>query len=92
MGAGSGRDGYRQTHIATATTTEVTGSATKGGRLIRVIINTTAAGTITISDANGTVAIIAASAATGSYEYDVKCAGRIRVITGAASDITVVWD
>lgn len=86
------RAGYNRAHISTATTTQVTGSATKGGRLIRVVVNATAAGTITINDANGTVAVMKASIAEGSYEFDVAMAGKIEVITGAASDLTVVWD
>jgi hypothetical protein len=75
-----------------ATTQVVTGACT----LVRIIINTAAAGSISIIDntAGSTVnvGIIKASAAEGSYEYGIKMAAGIRIITAHAdSDITVVY-
>jgi hypothetical protein len=77
---------------ADATTQVVTGACT----LVRIVINTAAAGSIKIIDGTaGTtanVAIIKASAAEGSYEYGVKMAAGIRIVTAHAdSDITVVY-
>lgn len=74
--------------ITTATTTVV-----KAGRgiILRVIVGTTAAGTITVQDAAGTVAcVLKASIAEGVYELGMELGG-ITVVTGAASDITVVY-
>lgn len=84
--------GATYTYINSATTTQVaTGNAT----LIAIVINTTAAGTIGIIDnTTGTtvnVGQIAASAAGGDYVYGVTMSKGIRIVTGAASDITVVW-
>lgn len=86
------RDNYKYTNITSATTTQVyTGQA----MLVRIVVNTTAAGTIkVIDDVTGTTANIAtlkASVVENSYEFGVLCATGIRIVTGAASDITVVW-
>lgn len=85
------RTNYKYTYISTATTTQV---LTGQGVLVRIIINTTAAGTIGIIDgtAGTTVNVgqIAASAAVGHYEYGIQVVNGIRIVTGAASDITVV--
>jgi hypothetical protein len=85
------RDNYLYTRISSATTTQVEpGPAV----LVRIIVNTTAAGTIGIIDnTSGTtvnVGQLKASVAEGTYEYGVFCATGIRIVTGAASDITVV--
>ena len=80
-------------NIASATTTIV---KTGPGSLRAIIVNTTAAGTITIYDntaASGTkVGILKASVVEGSYLYGCKVSTGITVVTGAASDITVVFD
>lgn len=85
-------DNYSKAYIASATTTQV---ATGKCKLIRIIVNTTAAGTIgIIDDVAGTtvnVGQLAASITPGSYEYGVTMAKGIRIVTGAASDITVVY-
>lgn len=76
------------TRITTATTTVV-----KTGRAqpLRLIIGTTAAGTITIQDGAGTVkAVFKASMPEGVYELGFVVAG-LTVVTGAASDITIVY-
>lgn len=79
-------------HIATATTTQVyTGACT----LVAIVVNTTAAGTTTVIDgisgSTPAVAILASSVAAGTYLYNVNLASGLRVITAAASDITVVY-
>lgn len=78
-------------HIASATTTVV-----HAGNCIleRLVINTTAAGAITIyNDDDGTdntIAILPSSAAVGTYEYGCYCSLGVSVVTAAASDITVI--
>lgn len=83
-----------KTHISTQTTTQV---VTGPCKLRNIIVNTTAAGTITIVDAAAgastpVVGIIAASVLAGTYEYNCVMARGIQIITGAASDITVTWN
>lgn len=62
--------------------------------LERVVVNTTAAGAITVYNntaGSGTkVATLPSSAAVGGYEYGCLCSTGVTVVTGAASDITVV--
>lgn len=86
------RDDYKYTYIATATTTQV---ATGNCRLIRVVVNTTAAGAISIIDGTSgstvNVASLKASIVEGSYDFGIKLTTGLRVITAGASDITVVW-
>lgn len=81
-----------KTYITTATTTQV---ASGPCVLQAIVINTTAAGTIGIIDGtSGTtvnVGSIVASAAVGRYEYNCVMKEGIRIVTGAASDITVLW-
>lgn len=78
----------KSTRITTATTTVV---KTTRGVLLRIIVGTTAAGTITVQNAAGTaVAVLKASVAEGAYEFGVEMNG-ITVVTAAASDITVVY-
>jgi hypothetical protein len=65
--------------------------ATGGGVFHGIVVNTTAAGAITITDARGVIAVIKASVAEGFYgPYDVAFSGYLRVETAAASDITVL--
>ena len=87
------RDDYKYTNISTQTTTQVFSGPC---RLIRIVINTTAAGAITVVDnTSGTtppVATIAASPVIGSvFYYGIKLTTGLRIVTAAASDITVVW-
>lgn len=56
-----------------------------------VVVNTTAAGTITLSDSAGTIAVLKASIAEGTYVYDAACSGYLGVAVAAASDITVLY-
>jgi len=83
---------FAYNNITTASTTVIKSSP---AFLHCVVINTTAAGTITIYDntsaAAPTVATIVASANPGSYCYDVSLANGLVVVTGAASNITVTY-
>lgn len=60
------------------------------GTLHGLTINTTAAGSITLADAKGTIGVLPANAAVGQYLYDVPYSGYLRVELVAASDVTVV--
>lgn len=75
-------------HISTATTTTITASQ---GILHSIVVNTTAAGAITVSDQSGTIAILKASIAEGTYLYDVAFAGCLKVVTAGASDLTIAY-
>jgi hypothetical protein len=60
------------------------------GVLHSIVVGTTAAGSITIADASGTLALLKASIPEGVYEFDLTYSGYLRVEPVAASDITVV--
>lgn len=60
------------------------------GVLHGLTINTTAAGSITIADAKGTIGVLPANAAVGQYLYGAPYSGYLRVELVAASDVTVV--
>lgn len=81
---------FNYAHIASATTTQV-----KSGRgtLHSIVVNTTAAGAITVSDSTsaGTpaIAILKASIAEGTYTFDCNFSTGLRITTAGASDITV---
>jgi hypothetical protein len=61
------------------------------GVLHGIQINTTAAGAITVSDASGTIAVLPAAVAEGTfYEWDVNWTGWLRVVMVAASNVTVL--
>lgn len=83
---------FNYAHIATATTTQV---KTGRGTLHSIIVGTTAAGAITISDSTsaGTpaIAILKASIAEGTYIFDVNFGTGLRITTAGASDITVCY-
>ncbi len=65
--------------------------ATGSGVLHGVIVNTTAAGAVTISDAGGAILVLKASIVEGFYgPFDVVYAGFLRVEPAAASDLTVL--
>jgi hypothetical protein len=65
--------------------------ATGSGVLHSIIVNTTAAGSITVADAKGTIAVLKSNIAEGTYVYDVAYSGYLRIEPVAASDITVVY-
>ena len=64
--------------------------AVGGGTIHGIYISTTAAGTITVTDASGTIMLLPVSAAVGLYEFDIDYVGFLRVETAAASDIFVI--
>jgi hypothetical protein len=64
--------------------------AVGGGVLRSVVVNTTAAGAVTIADSTGTLAVLKASIAENTYAYDIPWAGYLSVTLAAASDVTVV--
>lgn len=87
------RDNYKYEYISTATTTQVdTGS----GQLIRIVVGETAAGAISIIDnTSGTtvnIGVLKASIAEGTYDFNVQYAVGLRIITAAASKITIVYN
>lgn len=81
------------TNITTATTTVVKSGI---GRLKAIVVNTTAVGTITIYDntsAAGTkIGILQASVLPGTFTYECRFQTGLTILTGAASDITVIWE
>ena len=85
--------GFRFNNIKTATTTNV---KTRNGILKRIVVNTTAAGAVTIYDSltasGSTIATFPISAVAGTYEYDARFVNGLTIVTAAASDITVVFE
>lgn len=81
------------TNITTATTTTVKSGI---GRLQAIVVNTTAAGTITIYDntaASGTkIGTMKTSIVEGTYTFNCRFQTGLTIVTGAASDITVIWE
>lgn len=80
---------YRKAYISTITTTAVKAAT---GVLRRIVLTETAAGTITVNDNDGAVAVLKASIVEGTYDFDVECKGKIEVVTAAASKLTVVYE
>lgn len=84
-------------HIATATTTQIyTGQCV----LVAIIVNTTAAGSITVYDESGSgttvvVGILKASVAEGTYNFGapagITLTKGLKIVTAGASDITLVY-
>jgi hypothetical protein len=64
--------------------------ATSGGTLHAIVVNTTAAGIITVADARGTIAVLPSNVAVGTYVYDADYSGHLRVEPAAASNITIL--
>jgi hypothetical protein len=79
----------RSARITTSTTTVVKAGS---GILHRIVIGTTAAGTITVNDALGTKLVLGVSYPIGSYDLFIACSGKIEIVTGGASDLTAVFD
>lgn len=81
------------TNISSATTTVVKSGR---GNVARIVINTSAAGAITVYDntsAAGTkIATFASSVAAGTYEFGCKFNTGLTIVTAAASDLTVIWE
>lgn len=60
-----------------------------GGILSSVIVGTTAAATVVISDAKGTISTLKASIAEGVYPFNVEYNGYLKVATTSTNDVTV---
>jgi hypothetical protein len=60
------------------------------GTLASLTVNTTAAGSITLADAKGTIGVLPANVAVGQYAYGCNFSGYLRVELVAASDVTVI--
>jgi len=65
-------------------------TAEGSGTLEAITVNTSSAGTITVADANGTIAVLPTNQAVGNYEYHVTYSGYLSVILTGASDVTVI--
>lgn len=61
-----------------------------GGQLYAIVVNTTAAGTITLTDGSGAFAILKASIAENTYYFECDIAAFLNVTLAAASDVTVI--
>jgi hypothetical protein len=64
-------------------------AAASSGILGAVIVNTTAAAALTISDKKGTIATLKASIAEGTYPFNVAFSGFLKVATTSTNDVTV---
>ncbi len=62
------------------------------GTLHSIVVNTTAAGSITVADATGTIAVLKASIAEDTYVYEAIFYGFLQVTLAAASDVTIMRD
>lgn len=60
------------------------------GTLYAVVVNATAAGTITLADQAGTIAVLKASIAENTYYYECAFSGYLSVALAAASNVTVI--
>jgi hypothetical protein len=61
-----------------------------GGSLASIVVNTTAAGAVTVADASGTLAVLKSSIAEDTYLFEIPYSGYLSVTLAAASDVTVV--
>lgn len=81
------------TYISTATTTTVKSGI---GRLARINITETAAGTITVYDnttGSGTIlAVFKASIGENCYEFNCRFQTGLTIVTAGASKISVIWE
>lgn len=64
-------------------------AAGSGGVLGNVIVNTTAAAAVVISDKRGTIATLKASIAEATYPFNVNFSGYLKVATTSTNDVTV---
>lgn len=56
-----------------------------------VVVNTAAAGAVTISDQTGTIAVLKSSVAEGDFAYNLACVGYLAISAAAATDLTVTY-
>lgn len=79
-------DSFIPTYIATATTTVIG----KGAQMLgSIILGETAAGTITVYNGTSIIAVLKASIAEQTFEFNVACPKGLSIVTGAASKLTV---
>lgn len=64
--------------------------AVGGGLFKSIVVNATAAATVVVSDASGTIATLAASIANGVYEFEVPWSGFLKVATTSTNDVTLI--
>ena len=81
---------YIPYYISTADTYTLTQKTE--GVLHSIVVGTTAAGTITVSDNKGTIAVLKASVGEGTYLYDVVYNGFLKVVTAGESTLTVSYN
>lgn len=83
---------FSYSNIASAATTQV---KIGSGTLVCITVNTTAAGSIKIIDdiagTTANVGTLKASVAEGTYWFNTVMSKGIRIVTAAASDITVIY-
>lgn len=83
---------YSGRYIDSATTTQV---KTGPGVLKRIIVGETAAGAISIIDgtsgSTANIGTLKASIVEDTYDFDVSFSAGLRIVTAAASKITVVY-
>lgn len=60
------------------------------GVLYAIVVNTTAAGAITVADAGGTIAVLKSNIVENTYYYECVVAGYLSIALAAASDVTVI--
>ena len=86
------RDDNQASYIATATTTQV---VTGAGKIIGILVGETAVGSIKVIDGTaGTTTNLAelkASIAEGFYPIRAAFGSGLRIVTGGASKITVIY-
>ena len=80
---------YKSKYISSATTTTIGTQLT--GVFHSIVIGETSAGSITISDSVGTIAVLKASIAEGEYKFDCAYSGSLTVVTAGNSKATVLW-
>jgi hypothetical protein len=90
-GVGWAIDGAEGTNdtlvVGTAAGCYVMGS---GGVLHAIVVNATAAASVAVSDARGTIATLKASIGEGTYYYDAEVSGYLKVATTSTNDLTVL--
>ncbi|MDD5220972.1 MAG: hypothetical protein PHV11_10420 [Candidatus Bipolaricaulis sp.] len=80
---------YLNKYISSADTYRL--SEKSEGVLHSITVGETAAGTITVSDIKGTIAVLKASVAEGTYLYDITWNGFLEIVTAGASKISVSY-
>jgi hypothetical protein len=83
---------YNKEYISTATTTQV---RTGSGLLRAIVVGETAAGSIKIIDGTSgsttNLGELKSSIAEGTYRFDCVFSAGLRIVTAAASKITVIY-